>query len=127
MGELEWAAGLFDGEGSSFTHLNKSRNNYPVFVIALSQSHDDEVVRRFLKAVGRGKIREVYSRFNPDTPIFTYRCNGWDAIEVIRRLWPHLSGPKRRQASKALRLWRDTRQALGIQARGRYRKQEDVA
>ena len=127
MSEAEWAAGLYDGEGCTMLTINKSRRNYPMMVASLSQSHEVVVVERFQRAVGYGRIRVHYRRQQPDVPIYRYSCTGWDVLNVLKVMWPYLSPPKRRQAAKVVRRFREEYQLLGLVKRGRYRKRGEVA
>jgi hypothetical protein len=108
---LAWAAGFFDGEGSTrATHDKRCKSCY--IRIALPQIHR-EVLDRFQGAVGgKGKIYGPYKiRQSPNQGVYSgrgrqplfYWCVGHkQGIEVINLLWPYLSTQKRIQATKAL-------------------------
>ena len=101
-GEVKWAAGLYDGEGSSFL---KSGNNpmyrYPVISVT---NTDTEVLRRFNNAVGGlGRIDGPYN-YNPKhKPKWILRIDGFERAQaVIAMLWGDCSTAKRDQARATL-------------------------
>lgn len=94
--ELAWAAGFFDGEGSTFAD--------PRPRLGVSQN-DLFVLERFRDAIGMGTISvhdKVYGRAKK--PVHQLRVNGWRAVQAaIAMLWPWLSPIKKAQATKVLR------------------------
>lgn len=97
--ELAWAAGFFDGEGttSAFMHVNRWQ-----IQLAVSQNNLD-TLERFQAAVhGVGKIYGPYDR-NRKNPIYTYKIGGYERVQaVISMLWPWLTPHKKEQAATAL-------------------------
>ncbi len=99
---LAWAAGFFDGEGSTFARTDAARPGYRQLQVTVPQAGTavPEVLRRFQSAMlSLGRI---------DTPgaarVFMWRARGrTDAEIVLALLWPYLGEVKRRQASAALR------------------------
>lgn len=107
--ELAWAAGFFDGEGSTFV---ASRGHYPV--IGISQSDDDgvpAVLVRFRDAVGGfGHINGPFRLGDDDYKVkWIYRVHGYEMVRaVIGQIWPWLGTVKQVQAASTLleyRLW----------------------
>ena len=96
--ELAWAAGLFDGEGSTFVWKGNRRRDYGSIRVAVGQSHDPEVLRRFQQAVSLGR---VYGPYGGERK-FQYHASNREGCEVLRKLAPYLSGPKKKQARVAL-------------------------
>jgi hypothetical protein len=94
MLETAWAAGFFDGEGTtSFSPVSKATR------IQISQK-DPELLHRFARAVGIGVVRGPYR--NGKGLVFQYRVSKKaDVVRVIAALWPHLGNAKRRQATAA--------------------------
>lgn len=92
--ELAWAAGFFDGEGSTCLSRNVPR-------IQVSQN-ELEPLQRFANAVGVGKITKRW-RTNgfKDRWNYMYYASGGNCTQVIRKLWPYLSSIKRSQALRA--------------------------
>jgi hypothetical protein len=103
--ELAWAAGFFDGEGSTmFGGARRSgARHYPKISITQAGTIEKppEVLERFRRAVGGlGSIvgPEVYddARFKPR---WVYRCHSLVFVSaVIAFLWPYLGEVKRTQA-----------------------------
>lgn len=93
--ELAWAAGLFDGEGSTYTDPNLR-----VSVV----QNDRYVLDRFTAAVsGLGRVgggKRIYGRAKK--PMFSWRTSDWrEAQAVLALLWKWLSPQKRQQALAA--------------------------
>jgi hypothetical protein len=93
--ELAWSAGLFDGEGCTSV-LKAQRDKYSYVRMSISQK-TPEVLERFKDAVGYGKIyksntREIYS-------LDIYKRE--DVVETLKKIWPYLSSPKKKQAENA--------------------------
>lgn len=92
--ELAWAAGFFDGEGS--TWCSKTLG------LTVSQVERSPLERFLLAMEGRGKITGPYK----NNPILRYAVYGPNAQRCLMLLWPFLSEPKRRQGMTALvRYW----------------------
>lgn len=98
--ERAWAAGFFDGEGSTHVQL-------PYYLtVALGQSGDGghDNLERFKRAVGVGVITGPYQGNLPGRqPRWYYAAKGqFDARQVLDALWPWLGDVKRRQAEVAV-------------------------
>ena len=93
--ELAWAAGFFDGEGS--TYLD------PRPRLSISQN-DVVTLERFRDAVGLGTVHvqsAIYGRAKK--PVHQFRISGWRPVQAaVAMLWPWLSPIKKAQASRAL-------------------------
>jgi len=66
----------------------------------MGQHHDPEVLHRFCAAVGIGKVYGPYK--HPSGDRYAIQVVGANAIAVLEKIMPWLSGPKRRQAEAAL-------------------------
>lgn len=102
LAELAWAAGLFDGEGSTIARRESARPRYRQLEVTVPQSGRDglpQVLSRFQKAVlGLGT-------FDPpnDESVHRWRARGFeDGQATIALLWRFLSRAKRAQATVAL-------------------------
>ena len=84
--ELAWAAGLFDGEGSVGA-CNRT-------IQASVHMTDPECLRRFLLAVGAGKIEPWEKQRQNWKPQRRWRALGKDAISVMEKLSPWLGSVK---------------------------------
>ncbi len=111
--ELAWAAGFFDGEGSTFV---VQRSQY--VAIGISQSDRDgrpAVLTRFKCAVGG--IGTIGGPFHVRTPAgedaepkWIYNAFGHEMAQaVIAQIWPWLGSAKRDQACRALKAHREHR------------------
>jgi hypothetical protein len=95
--ELAWAAGFYDGEGSTVP-VRQMKRGRVTMAVTVSQK-DPEVLERFAAAVGRGYL---YPPFRPSAskpnPCWQYRLHRWKhCLEVMDLLWPYLGTLKREQ------------------------------
>lgn len=100
--ELSWAAGFFDGEGT--THLRKLSNNSRFAMIGISQVNRKNL-ERFKTAVGG--IGCIYGPYNKKEknrlPIYMYHATSFAHTQaVVAMLWSRLGDEKRKQAMLAL-------------------------
>ena len=103
LAELAWAAGFFDGEGSTMAKSDSDRPGYHQLVITVPQSGRDgvpEVLLRFQRAVlGLGVIEPADAK-----SVYRWRARGFvDAQATIALLWRFLDDVKRDQAAAAMR------------------------
>jgi hypothetical protein len=93
--ELAWAAGFFDGEGSTFTTVQRKC----MFIcIAVQQSTNKPLnVYRFQEIVGIGK---VYVHAGNHAVLWRTYKHG-EVRYVLELLWPYLSCYKREQGRQA--------------------------
>lgn len=95
--ELAWAAGFFDGEGTT-SILKAQRDRYSYIRMQVTQKHRD-TLERFQSAVGgigriyKGKTRGIFS-WN------LYKRD--EVLECLNALWPFLSNHKKEQADRVL-------------------------
>lgn len=87
MAEVDWAAGLFEGEGSVTVCGGRRRLQMKMTM--------EESVRRFHVAVGVGTVYGPYAHKSPDrhprSPFFMWVAEGADADEAVELLFPLLS------------------------------------
>lgn len=105
--ELAWAAGFYDGEGSTSygTHKGGSR---PYIIPSASVSQKNATtLERFQRAVGgRGRIYERRNR----PGMFQWETSRWvEARDVVNLLWPWLCEPKRQQAAAVFAVYDEQR------------------
>lgn len=109
---VAWAAGLFDGEGSTWADLYQGIDacSYtPVVCVRQSSgSGIPEVLTRFKRAVGGlGKINGPWSE--PDhTDSYQWRLTGRRAVMVLKMLENHWGPVKRAQARRVMALVENT-------------------
>jgi hypothetical protein len=124
--ERAWAAGFYDGEGSTHATTNGAS-----LQISIAQV-DARPLRRFASAVGEenGLIRVVPAR-GPISrrAVHVLRLYGDRAIGVLQVLWPFLSEQKRDQALTALSSygWRSVAHRGGLRTCGRGHDQTQFA
>lgn len=103
--DLAWAAGLFDGEGSTSTYIPKGKT-YTRRQMAVSQgglpAQVPAVLTRFKSLVGVGNITGPYEG------LYYWKTTRKDAVDLAGALlWPYLSNVKRAQfAAAAVRMKR---------------------
>lgn len=102
--ELAWAAGFFDGEGSS-VRKNATGTNRAQVHLSINQK-DRRVLDRFVVAVGHGRVWASHTR-----EMFTMAVYGeGPVIDVMTKLWPYLDEMKREQFRTAVE-WAQAEQA----------------
>lgn len=89
--ELAWAAGFFDGEGSTSFNLKDTRS----LNMSISQV-EYQPLRRFQLAIG--DIGTIYWH----NRIHILRLYNRNALVALQKLYPYLSEPKRNQLINAL-------------------------
>lgn len=93
--EVAWAAGFFDGEGTTSV-LKTTRDKYSYLRMSLSQKNL-ECLERFHSILGVGKIYKSKTR-----DIYSWNCYKYEEVQqALDLLWPYLSEIKRQQATKA--------------------------
>lgn len=104
MRTLEWAAGLFEGEG---TILIRKR---PEDQIALSlTSTDEDVVTEFFRVVNGGRVYGPYQYKSSNKPFWKWNADGRFARPILKLLLPYLCKRRGQRAEEALRRY-DERQ-----------------
>lgn len=103
---LAWAAGLFDGEGTT-----SCSGEWDTPHVSIPQAGTLEtpplVLARFASVVGLGSTTGPHIPKDPrHQPQWDYQATGPTAVRVLDRLWPFLGAVKRRQADIALARYR---------------------
>lgn len=102
--ELAWAAGFFDGEGTSFAWKQKRWKGRVACCPRLTVSQVERgPLERFNRAVaGLGNVTGPYGDTSKRRPYFRWDIAGNEGGQaVLAMLWPFLSEPKRKQAHAA--------------------------
>lgn len=103
--ELAWAAGFYDGEGSTtMQNANAKRpRDYLTPSLSISQHGSPECLLRLQAALhGLGTIHGPYTypeRYTGERWTWSARRHE-DALAALACLWPWLSSPKREQAAR---------------------------
>lgn len=117
--ELAWAAGLFDGEGSTCLLKHRTHDGYFYLEASITQSSKNgppEVLVRFRDLMAAGRVYGPYPPRPPARlPVYRWKLYPRPAIErVVGAIWPWLGPIKRAQATAA----RDVIQAQRTLPRG---------
>jgi hypothetical protein len=123
--QIAWAAGFFDGEGSTIAYFPNKKSRYLRVQATVPQSgHGEvpEVLHRFRGAMlGMGKIVGP----NEDG-IYVWRTRGFEETQAaIALLWRHLGPVKRAQAAAAIGEVLDGYRSGRLKARGSRRPRND--
>lgn len=101
---VEWAAGLFEGEGcASVTSNGKARPTR--YVLATLNMTDEEPVRWFHSIVGVGSVYRQHPPAHRDRgykPSWRWQVHGKKAEAVLVSLFPYLSPRRQRRISALL-------------------------
>lgn len=94
--DLAWAAGFFDGEGHCRGKFSKTVGLRAELQVGQKLI---DCLERLKSIFGVGTIGGPYHKENP--VYFWYVTKSSQVDEVLTKLWPYLSSPKRIQAEKA--------------------------
>lgn len=98
---LAWAAGFFDGEGSTClrTDRRRARGNTELLLTITQHGTPPEELLRFQAAVlGLGNVHGPFA-WNGERVRYTYTANGRERVPaILAMLWPWLSSAKKAQA-----------------------------
>lgn len=99
--EIAWAAGLFEGEGS----IHANRINGRVYLLLNLSSTDRDVVERFHRIIGCGKVYGPYYEKNPLRPRYSWHTkNKADSEQALKLLEPWLCERRIAKAAEVRRL-----------------------
>jgi len=94
--DLAWAAGFFDGEGTTTT-LNAKRDKYVYLRCSIAQKNV-ELLNKFKEVVGVGSIYKSNTR-----EVYNWNCYKYEeVIQILNALWPYLGEQKKQQAITSL-------------------------
>lgn len=100
MHSVEWAAGLFEGEGCITDNTNQYGSKYPYLRLCMK---DKDVVERFASALGVGKIRPRKQQKDHWSPMWDwYVCKRADVRKVLIAFLPYLGERRAYRALNAL-------------------------
>lgn len=104
MTELAWAAGFFDGEGSSYATQTSTTRKKSYIHMTISQK-GRETLDRFHAAVGAGTVTGPNKR-----GLYRWQVQSRAVHDVKDKLWPYLCNAKREQwlAAEAIAEQRST-------------------
>lgn len=101
MENVQWVAGLLEGEGSFFTQTNSASPR-----VACSMT-DLDVLEKLRMSVGRGSIHPITKRQSHWKDAWIFTARGRDAEAIMDAIYPYMG--KRRQAkiSEVLKFYRE--------------------
>jgi hypothetical protein len=107
--EIAWAAGIFEGEGTVFSHKTRSTDTHRYVRLSLSMA-DEDIVRR-LNAIVPGKLNGPFkTRKDNHRPMWKWQVDRIDQVqEILRLFWPWLGQRRRSQAALALSEYMESR------------------
>lgn len=101
MRNLDWAIGLFEGEG---TILIKKKPEYQLEVSLTST--DEDVVREFCRVINAGKVYGPYSYDSIRKPFWKWNLsNGTLVVPFLEKILPLLCTRRRLRAEEAINKW----------------------
>lgn len=102
-----WAAGLFDGDGSTYFAKHRTHAGYLRAEAAITQSSRDgppDVLVRFI-GVGAG-VGHIYGPYGGDEssePVYRYKAQRLQDVDLVTlTIWPWLGTVKRAQATSVI-------------------------
>ena len=108
--ELAWAAGFWDGEGTTFTHLQHYKavggavHDYRNPSLNVKQSGTKALLERFQAALGGlGKIYGPYkhSQGGNRKDVYGWYLNDWRLVQqALAYVWSYLGDEKKDQAKR---------------------------
>jgi hypothetical protein len=106
--ELAWAAGFFDGEGSTYLEKHRTRADHFYPVMYVPQTADIGTapeLLRFRAALGLGNISGVCRPKPPRRPYRRWRAVTPAKVQLaLHLLWPFIGDIKRAQARKTMQV-----------------------
>lgn len=101
---VAWAAGLFEGEGTTFLTKPRMRGQTAYSrqcVVALVMT-DEDIVRRFAVVVGVGSVH-VRSKRPPRKTAYQWTVSdAADVLHVLGLLWPYLGERRQERAAEVM-------------------------
>jgi len=113
--KLAWAAGFYDGEGSSSCGSNNG-NPHSRIQLSIGQKNDgDEIAETLIKFQKAVKIGNIYKKVRIGKEINQHQyliSKEADVKCVLKLLWPYISSKKKNQARRALKLLKNGKRIL---------------
>lgn len=128
--EAAWAAGFYDGEGCCKSSKSRGYGGQSYINLALSiTQYHSEVLERFCKAVGVGRVYGPYDLPNGKQS-WGWGASGPKAELAIAVIWPNLGTAKREQINrvraKVTESKRDRVPAPGRNLKGQFLKSQSA-
>jgi hypothetical protein len=98
-----WAAGLYDGEGSTCLMDHRTHEAYKIAEANITQSSssgEPQVLTRFMRIVGVGHVYGPYEQVDGNLPVYRWKsCIFIEIDQMLERVWPWLGPVKQAQAT----------------------------
>jgi len=101
MRTIEWAAGLFEGEGTIIIRPGRKKAKAGNIEIALT-STDEDVVREYARVVRTGVVYGPYHYADNCKPFWKWTVHGDGAVTLLLRLQPYLLSRRQARAIAAV-------------------------
>lgn len=99
---IEWATGLFEGEGCiSFRRMRNRKDSYKISVSLAST--DKDVVDKFCSIVNKGRVKGPYKGTNKPNYIWEVQ-NYSDCLNVLGQLYPYLGNRRKQKADEFIEI-----------------------
>lgn len=103
MAEVDWFAGIFEGEGSFKIVKNKKRTDSHSIAMVVKMT-DQDVVERCQIAIGQGRVKGPYNH-GTNKPMWYWEVSkGSEIFEVIAKIYHQLGTRRRSRADDMLNL-----------------------
>lgn len=114
--ELAWAAGFFDGEGTTCCTHGTRQNGYKYLNLHFEvRQIDRQVLDRFRQAIGIGSVTGPYAVNDSPNHQWAFAVSSYEDCQVaVAFLWKWLSPVKRTQARIHLRRYLDTQYLMRV-------------
>lgn len=120
--ELAWAAGFFDGEGTTQMATRKEYSNIALSITQTGHFASDLLIRFNRAICGLGNLHKANYQTKAGNEIWTVTISNFENTQAaIALLWPFLGPAKRAQSTKALTLAKNHFNGLSEQGRRSYR------
>lgn len=106
-----WAAGFFNGEGSTFVTVMNNKTHSPLLRLSISQK-DPDVLKTCQQALGAGKVYGPY--YSRGRALYHLHITSYSETKAaLEKMWPWLSQIKREQANTAVEKYTQLYSAYG--------------
>jgi hypothetical protein len=110
--DIAWAAGFFEGEGSTYLAFKEYANGSKLYFprLKISQNADivfeefySDVLERFQKIYPQGYVHGPYTGRTNRSPYFSYTVNKFEGVQyIMSSMWTFLGHVKRNQYRKVI-------------------------
>ena len=103
---LDWAIGLYEGEGTAYVSF-RGRNTLGSLQVAIV-STDLDVLKRFKRLVKLGHINGPYKHGGNVKPYWRWSVHTWsEGLTILRSFYPQLCSRRKAQARVVFAAWKE--------------------